>query len=86
MFDLYGELGSGTRAVPQGIGARYCEVFRQSRYGQRVDLATCTLDSTPLRVLERRKGDQRGPLLVCPSCRRHFIVGSRGPEEVPAEA
>ena len=37
-----------------------------------MNLATCSVDGTPLRVLERRKGDERGPLLVCPSCERHY--------------
>ncbi len=54
-------------------------------YGRQENLASCTFDSVPLRVQERRKGDERGPLLVCPSCARRFIIGSRGPEEVPAE-
>jgi len=55
------------------------------RYRQRVDLATCTFDSVPLRVQEQRKGDKRGPVLVCPSCGRRFTMGSSGPEEVPTE-
>lgn len=58
---------------------------RGPRYRQRVDLATCTFDSVPLRVQERRKGDERGPLLFCPSCGRRFIIAGRRPEEVPAE-
>jgi len=55
------------------------------RYRQRVDLATCPLDSTMLLVQDRRKGDERGPLLFCPSCDRRFVIGNTGPEEVPAE-
>ena len=72
--------------VLQGIGAQYANCFASLATVSGVDLATCTLDSTPLRVLERRKGDQRGPLLVCPSCTRQFLVGSRGPEGVLPEA
>jgi len=50
-----------------------------------VDLATCPFDSNMLLVQDRRKGDERGPLLFCHSCDRHFVIGSTGPEEVPAE-
>ena len=56
-----------------------------SRYRQRVDLATCPFDSTMLLVQDRRKGDERGPLVQCPSCERYFNFGSRGLEQVPAE-
>ncbi len=38
-----------------------------------------------LLVQDRRKGDERGPLVQCPSCERYFNFGSRGLEQVPAE-
>lgn len=38
-----------------------------------------------LLVQDRRKGDERGPLLQCPACERYFNLGSRGLEQVPAE-
>jgi len=56
-----------------------------SRYRQRVDLATCPFDSTMLLVQDRRKGDERGPLMQCPSCEGYFNFGSRGLEQVQAE-
>ncbi len=56
-----------------------------SGYRHDVDLATCTLDFAPLRVQERRKDSELGPLLVCPSCGRHFTIGISGLKEVPAE-
>ncbi len=49
-------------------------------------MATCAFDSTSLRILDQRKGDEHGPLLVCPACDRRFVLGSMGPEEAPAEA
>jgi len=58
----------------------------RGRYRRGVDRAICSSDSTPLRVLERRKGDDRGPLLVCPSCDRRFELGERGPQEVSPTA
>ncbi len=38
-----------------------------------------------LLVQDRRKGDERGPLMQCPSCEGYFNLGSRGLEQVPAE-
>lgn len=38
------------------------------RDGPEVDLMVCVSDLKPLCVLDRRKGDERGPLLGCPFC------------------
>lgn len=51
-----------------------------------MDLAVCTVDATELRVQDKRKGDERGPLLVCPACSLRFVItNSTGPQRVPEE-
>ena len=53
------------------------------RYRPGVNLAVCSYDSTPLRVVDRRKGDELGPLLACPCCEHRYEFGPQGLHEVP---